>query len=115
LNFPTALPAARPHLFGLTRTELAALAVDRGFARVHASWLWNELYLLGRRRPSDFVIRDQLPARYLDRVFCEIAFDSPSAAKETRFAGRFARKYLLALTTMPIASKPLEAGLVNLT
>jgi 23S rRNA (adenine2503-C2)-methyltransferase len=91
------MPAARPHLLGLTRTELAALAVEWGFPRVHAASLWNELYLQGRRRPSDFVVHDQLPARYLDRVFSELAFDFPSVAKETHSADGFTRKYLLAL------------------
>ncbi|MEY4489760.1 MAG: hypothetical protein RIQ79_2268 [Verrucomicrobiota bacterium] len=91
------MSAARPHLLGLTRTELAALAVEWGFARVHAASLWNELYLQGRRSPSDFVIHDQLSARYLDRVFSELAFDFPAVAKETHSADGFTRKYLLAL------------------
>jgi 23S rRNA (adenine2503-C2)-methyltransferase len=91
------MPAARPHLLGLTRTELVALTVEWGFARVHAASLWNELYLQGRRRPSDFVIHDQLSARYLDRVFSELAFDFPSVAKETHSADGFTRKYLLGL------------------
>ena len=91
------MPAARPHLLGLTRTELAALALEWGFPRVHAASLWNELYLQGRRSPSDFVIHDQLSARYLDRVFSELAFDFPSVTKETHSADGFTRKYLLAL------------------
>jgi len=97
-SLPSRLMAtARPHLLGLTRPELAALAVEWGFARVHAASLWNELYLQGRRTPSDFVLHDQLPARYLDRVFSELAFDFPGVARETHSADGFTRKYLLAL------------------
>jgi 23S rRNA (adenine2503-C2)-methyltransferase len=91
------MSAARPHLLGLTRTELAALAAEWGFARVHAASLWNEVYLQGRRSPAEFVVHDQLSARYLNRVFSELAFDFPGVAKETHSADGFTRKYLLAL------------------
>jgi 23S rRNA (adenine2503-C2)-methyltransferase len=92
----TAKPA-RPHLLGLTRPELTTLAVEWGFARVHAATLWNELYLQGRRAPSEFSPRDQLPARFLDRVFAECDFDFPVTAKETHSSDGFTRKYLLGL------------------
>ena len=89
--------ALRPHLLGLTRPELTALAAEWGFARVHVASLWNELYLKGRRAPSEFSPRDQMSARFLDRVFTECDFDFPSTAKETHSADGFTRKYLLGL------------------
>ena len=89
--------AAKPHLLGLTRAELAARAVEWGFSRVHAGALWNEIYLQGRRAPSEFSPHDRMPARFLDRVFTELAFDFPPVAKETRSSDGFTRKYLLAL------------------
>lgn len=94
--FVAASPS-RPHLLGLTRPELAALAVEWGFARIHAASLWNELYLQGRRAPSEFKPHDRMPARFLDRVFAECDFDFPGVAKETHSSDGFTRKYLLGL------------------
>lgn len=91
------MPVARPHLLGLTRAELAALAVAWGFSPVHSATLWNELYLQGRRSPAEFTPHDRLPARYLDRIFAECDFDFPSIAKETHSTDGFTRKYLLGL------------------
>jgi 23S rRNA (adenine2503-C2)-methyltransferase len=91
------LTAYRPHLLGLTRAELAARAVEWGFAAVHAHTLWSELYLQGRRAPGEFSPHDLMPARFLERVFSELAFDLPSVAKETHSADGFTRKYLLGL------------------
>ena len=79
----------RPHLLGLTRAELAERAVEWGFARVHAASLWNELYLQGRRAPSEFVPHDRMPARFLDRVFAECDFDFPVVARETHSSDGF--------------------------
>lgn len=93
----SAQPGGRPHLLGLTRPELTALAAEWGFARVHVASLWNELYLKGRRTPSEFRPHDQLPARFLDRVFAECEFDFPVTAKETHSSDGFTRKYLLGL------------------
>ncbi len=87
----------RPHLLGLTRAELAERAVGWGFARVHAASLWNELYLQGRRAPSEFAPHDRMPARFLDRVFAECDFDFPSVTRETHSSDGFTRKYLLGL------------------
>jgi 23S rRNA (adenine2503-C2)-methyltransferase len=89
--------AARPHLLGLTRAELAERAVEWGFARVHAASLWNELYLQGRRERSEFRPYDLMPARFLDRVFGECDFDFPGVARETHSSDGFTRKYLLGL------------------
>ena len=91
------MPADRPHLLGFTRAELAALAVAWGFSPVHSATLWNELYLQGRRTPSEFTPHDRLPARYLDRVFAECDFDFPGIARETHSSDGFTRKYLLGL------------------
>ena len=90
-------PKERPHLLGLTRAELTERAVEWGFARVHAASLWNELYLQGRRSPSEFTPHDQMPARFLDRVFAECDFDFPAVARETHSSDGFTRKYLLGL------------------
>ncbi len=87
----------RPHLLGLTRPELVALAAEWGFARVHVASLWNELYLKGRRTPAEFHPHDQMSARFLDRVFGECDLDFPATAKETHSSDGFTRKYLLGL------------------
>ncbi|MBC8011263.1 MAG: 23S rRNA (adenine(2503)-C(2))-methyltransferase RlmN [Burkholderiales bacterium] len=96
---PDHASAARPHLLGLTKAELRALAVEWGFSPVHVGSLWNEIYLQGRRTPAALAARahDRLSARFLDRVFTELAFDFPPVAKETRSSDGFTRKYLLAL------------------
>lgn len=95
----TAAASPAPHLLGLTRPELIACAVGWGFSPVHAASLWNAVYLQGRRTPADLMAcaHDRLPARFLDRVFAELAFDFPPVARETRSADGFTRKYLLAL------------------
>lgn len=92
----TAKPS-RPHLLGLTRPELVALAAEWGFARVHVASLWNELYLKGRRAPSEFSPHDQMSTRFLDRVFAECDLDFPVTTKETHSSDGFTRKYLLGL------------------
>ncbi len=96
---PASLSATPPvsHLLGLTRPELIARAVEWGFSPVHAATLWNEIYLRGRRTPSEFRPRDHLPTRFLDRVFSELAFDFPAVTRETRSSDGFTRKYLLGL------------------
>jgi 23S rRNA (adenine2503-C2)-methyltransferase len=87
----------RPHLLGLTRPELTALAAEWGFPRVHPASLWNEIYLKGRRARSEFCPHDRMSARFLDRVFAECDFDFPVTAKETHSSDGFTRKYLLGL------------------
>jgi 23S rRNA (adenine2503-C2)-methyltransferase len=84
-------------LLGLTRAELMARASEWGFAPVHAASLWNEVYLKRRRAPSEFTPRDQLPARFLDRIFAEYDYSLPGIARETHSSDGFTRKYLLAL------------------
>lgn len=90
---------AKPHLLGLTKAELRTLAAEWGFSPVHVGSLWNEIYLQGRRTPAALAPRahDRLSARFLDRLFAELAFDFPPVAKETRSSDGFTRKYLLAL------------------
>lgn len=87
----------RGHLLGVPRAELAARAVEWGFSPIHAGSLWNEIYLKGRRAPGEFTPHDRMPARFLDRVFAEFAFDFPAVAKETHSSDGFTRKYLLAM------------------
>jgi 23S rRNA (adenine2503-C2)-methyltransferase len=87
-------PAVRPHLLGLTREQLTAWAVERGFARLHAQTLWHEIYQKGR---TTFTPRDRMPPRFLQRVDEELAQDRPTVAKETHSSDGFTRKYLLAL------------------
>jgi 23S rRNA (adenine2503-C2)-methyltransferase len=89
-----AAPAVRPHLLGLTREQLAAWAVERGFARLHALTLWHEIHQKGR---TTFTPRDRMPPRFLQRVDEELAQDRPTVAKETHSSDGFTRKYLLAL------------------
>ncbi len=97
-DHPASVAAApAPHLLGLTRRELIARTAEWGFSPVHAASLWNEVYLQGRRRREDFAPHDRLSARFLDRVFTELAFDFPVVARDTRSADGFTRKYLLAL------------------
>ncbi len=96
---PTPAPAtpSRPHLLGLSRADLTALTVEWGFAKIHAASLWNEIYLKGRRAAADFQPHDQMPPRYLDRVFAEVDFDLPGISRETHSSDGFTRKYLLGL------------------
>ena len=86
--------AVRPHLLGLTREELAAWALERGFARLHALTLWHEVYQKGC---TDFTPRDRMPPRFLRAVAEELAQERPTVAKETHSSDGFTRKYLLAL------------------
>lgn len=86
-------PSGR-HLLGFTRPELIACAEAWGFSRVHAATLWKEVHFLGNRT---FAVSDRLPARFLDRVRAELAFDVPTVSRETHSSDGFTRKYLLGL------------------
>ena len=88
---PSATPA---EVLGLTRAEWKSTAKAWGFAEVHASTLWYQLYQAGLR---EFQTSDRLPPRFLERVLRDHRLHFPPVIRETRSSDGFTRKYLLGL------------------
>ena len=88
---PSASPA---EVLGLTRAEWKNTAKAWGFAEVHASTLWYQLYQAGLR---EFQTSDRLPPRFLERVLRDHRLHFPPVIRETRSSDGFTRKYLLGL------------------
>ena len=88
---PSASPA---EVLGLTRAEWKSTAKAWGFAEVHASTLWYQLYQAGLR---EFQTSDRLPPRFVERVLRDHRLHFPPVIRETRSSDGFTRKYLLGL------------------
>ena len=88
---PSVTPA---EVLGLTRAEWKNTAKAWGFAEVHASTLWYQLYQAGLR---EFQTSDRLPPRFLERVLRDHRLHFPPVIRETRSSDGFTRKYLLGL------------------
>lgn len=88
---PSASPA---EVLGLTRAEWKNTAKAWGFAEVHASTLWYQLYQAGLR---EFQTSDRLPPRFVERVLRDHRLHFPPVIRETRSSDGFTRKYLLGL------------------
>ncbi|MEN9777671.1 MAG: hypothetical protein RJB04_1426 [Verrucomicrobiota bacterium] len=91
---PTPPPATPAEVLGMTRAEWKATAQAWGFAEVHASTLWYQLYQAGLR---EFQTSDRLPPRFVERVLQEHRLHFPPVIRETRSSDGFTRKYLLGL------------------
>lgn len=87
-------PAMPAEVLGMTRAEWKATAQAWGFAEVHASTLWYQLYQAGLR---EFQTSDRLPPRFVERVLREHRLHFPPVIRETRSSDGFTRKYLLGL------------------
>ena len=87
-------PAMPAEVLGMTRAEWKATAQAWGFAEVHASTLWYQLYQAGLR---EFQTSDRLPPRFVERVQREHRLHFPPVIRETRSSDGFTRKYLLGL------------------
>ena len=87
-------PATPAEVLGMTRAEWKATAQAWGFAEVHASTLWYQLYQAGLR---EFQTSDRLPPRFVERVQREHRLHFPPVIRETRSSDGFTRKYLLGL------------------
>ena len=87
-------PAKPAEVLGMTRAEWKATAQAWGFAEVHASTLWYQLYQAGLR---EFQTSDRLPPRFVERVQREHRLHFPPVIRETRSSDGFTRKYLLGL------------------
>ena len=88
---PSVTPA---EVLGLTRAEWKNTAKAWGFAEVHASTLWYQLYQAGLR---EFQTSDRLPPRFVERVLRDHRLHFPPVIRETRSSDGFTRKYLLGL------------------
>ncbi len=84
----------RTDFHDLTREELRALAVRRGFPAVHAARLWSYVYLEGI---TDWRTMPELPARFRAAMETELGFPQPAVAHEAHSSDGFTRKYLLGL------------------
>ena len=87
-------PATPAEVLGMTRAEWKSTAQAWGFAEVHASTLWYQLYQAGLR---EFQTSDRLPPRFVERVLQEHRLHFPPVIRETRSSDGFTRKYLLGL------------------
>ena len=87
-------PATPAEVLGMTRAEWKSTAQAWGFAEVHASTLWYQLYQAGLR---EFQTSDRLPPRFVERVLQEHRLHFPPVIRETRSSDGFTRKYLLEL------------------
>ena len=87
-------PATPAEVLGMTRAEWKSTAQAWGFAEVHASTLWYQLYQAGLR---EFQTSDRLPPRFVKRVLQEHRLHFPPVIRETRSSDGFTRKYLLGL------------------
>jgi 23S rRNA (adenine2503-C2)-methyltransferase len=93
-NTETQRSAAPTEVLGLTRAEWKSTAKAWGFAEVHASTLWYQLYQAGLR---EFQTSDRLPPRFVERVLRDHRLHFPPVIRETRSSDGFTRKYLLGL------------------
>ena len=87
-------PATPAEVLGMTRAEWKATAQAWGFAEVHASTLWYQLYQAGL---CEFQTSDRLPPRFVERVLRDHRLHFPPVIRETRSSDGFTRKYLLGL------------------
>ena len=87
-------PTMPAEVLGMTRPEWKATAKAWGFAEVHASTLWYQLYQAGLR---EFQTSDRLPPRFVERVLGDCRLRFPPVIRETRSSDGFTRKYLLGL------------------
>ena len=87
-------PATPAEVLGMTRAEWKSTAQAWGFAEVHASTLWYQLYQAGLR---EFQTSDRRPPRFVERVLQEHRLHFPPVIRETRSSDGFTRKYLLSL------------------
>ena len=94
INAEIPAPATPAEVLGMTRAEWKATAQAWGFAEVHASTLWYQLYQAGLR---EFQTSDRLPPRFVERVQREHRLHFPPVIRETRSSDGFTRKYLLGL------------------
>lgn len=93
-NTETQRSAAPTEVLGLTRAEWKFTAKAWGFAEVHASTLWYQLYQAGLR---EFQTSDRLPPRFVERALRDHRLHFPPVIRETRSSDGFTRKYLLGL------------------
>ena len=94
INAEIPAPATPAEVLGMTRAEWKSTAQAWGFAEVHASTLWYQLYQAGLR---EFQTSDRLPPRFVERVLREHRLHFPPVIRETRSSDGFTRKYLLGL------------------
>src|SRR5258706_11797202 len=88
--------AVPTNLYDLTRDELQALFVRWGFSPVHATRLWNYLYLeLAESFSADAM--PELPEKVRARLRSEATLGVLPTALETDSSDGFTRKYLLSL------------------
>lgn len=93
---PAAAPAPPVNLYDLTRDDLQALFVAWGFSPVHATRLWNYLYL---ELAADFsaAAMPELPEKVRARLRGGATLGVLPVALQTDSSDGFTRKYLLAL------------------
>ncbi|MEI6467795.1 MAG: 23S rRNA (adenine(2503)-C(2))-methyltransferase RlmN [Verrucomicrobiota bacterium] len=93
---PAANGATPANLYDLTRGELQALFVTWGFSPVHATRLWNYLYLEFAATFSAEVMPD-LPEKVRARLHAAATLGILPVALATESRDGFTRKYLLTL------------------
>lgn len=93
-NAPAPATSVPAEVLGWTREQWKTKALEWGFAELHASTLWYQIYQAGLR---EWVPSDRLPPRFLQRVAQECRLYFPTTLRETRSTDGFTRKYLLGL------------------
>jgi len=93
---PAATAAAPHNLYDFTRDELQALFVTWGFSPVHATRLWNYLYLELAAEFSGSAM-PELPEKVRARLRSAATLGILPVALETDSSDGFTRKYLLTL------------------